>query len=371
MLRSFEEWRSLQRDLPPPQARPGTLLLIRLDDIGDYLLFRNQLAMYKRSPRWCDHRIVLLANESWRELCTLLDADAVDEVIWVDKNRYLASAPYRWEIWSDLRRRGFETVVATSRTRPLLLDDLCMLAAAPIVSLGCVNEQFHARLTEVSDALYGALFQPSQPLLHEFRFNAEFSSWVNGIRYDGERPRIELPFSAPAPSSYLVCFVGASIRSKRWPVARWIEFLMLYRRRAGGRVFLAGRGDAELEMVRMIQERTDAQSIAGGSFADLLRWIAGAAAVVSNDTMAAHLGVSLGRPTVIVANGINYMRFAEYRLAGIAGVTAVYPDVLRRRRLRRGDGPYDYSEVVSADIASIPADAVLAQLEAITGAVRP
>jgi len=37
----------------------------------------------------------------------------------------------------------------------------------------------------------------------------------------------------------------------------------------------------------------------------MIDWVAGAQAVVSNDTMTAHLSVALMRPTVIVANGLN------------------------------------------------------------------
>jgi hypothetical protein len=78
------------------------------------------------------------------------------------------------------------------------------------------------------------------------------------------------------------------------------------------------------------------------------------------------VGVSLGRPTVIVANGVNYMRFAEYRGAGMEEVTTIYPEVLDRRRTRVGDGPYAYSETVSADIASIRAATVMRGLRTYT-----
>jgi len=95
VLHSFAQWKALQQGLPPPRRCSKTLLLIRLDDIGDYLLFRNQLRMYKNSSRWTDHKVTLLGNDSWKELFTLLDEDAVDETMWVNKNRYLEHAEYR------------------------------------------------------------------------------------------------------------------------------------------------------------------------------------------------------------------------------------------------------------------------------------
>jgi hypothetical protein len=75
--------------------------------------------------------------------------------------------------------------------------------------------------------------------------------------------------------------------------------------------------------------------------------------------MAAHMGVSLNRPTVIIANGTNYMRFSEYSHAGITQVAAVYSELFNRRRKRLGDRPYAYHETVTGDIVAIRAEAVI------------
>jgi|SRR5579871_3400780 len=366
VLTRFARERALIAALPPVRTRPATLLLIRLDDIGDYLLFRNQLASYRASPRWRGHRITLLANDSWRELFEALDADTVDEVMWVNKREYLESEPHRMGVWRMLRERGFETLIATSRTRPLLLDDLCRLAAAPLQSLGCVNTYPHGRWNRLSDDLYEALFAPSSPLLHEFCFNGEFTEWACGVRFAGKRPHIALRPPPPLAEPYLLCFIGASTRSRRWPVRRWYDFIRAFRKAHAMPIFLAGNNRAELEMVRVLERRTDARSLVGRlRLADMLSWIAGASAVVSNDTMASHLGVSLDRPTVIIGNGYNYLRFSEYVRAGIAQVRTVYPKVFEQRRRERGEGPYEYHETVTADIASIPAGKVLEALEAV------
>jgi ADP-heptose:LPS heptosyltransferase len=371
VLRIFDEWMSLQKELPAVQRREKRLLLIRLDDIGDYLVFRNQLEAYKKSERWKSHRITLLGNESWRDLFTALDQATVDETIWANKDRMLEDAPYRMAIWKQLRAAGFETVIAPSCVRPLLLDDFSMLAAAPLHSFGSVNTNIHESWNLLSDRLYTSVFKPSRSLIHEFDFNAEFATWVCGNRFPGNRPRIELPPAALGQGpglgqgAYTICFVGASIRSKRWPAKRWLEFIALHRRHFLGRIVLAaGSSKAELKMVQKIQQRTGAESVAGKlSLGEVLQWVAGAQAVITNDTMAAHMGVSLNKPTVIIANGLNYMRFSEYRHAGITQVAAVYSELFNRRRERLGDGPHPYHETVTGDIVSIRATAVIEALK--------
>jgi ADP-heptose:LPS heptosyltransferase len=131
-------------------------------------------------------------------------------------------------------------------------------------------------------------------------------------------------------------------------------------------VILAGHAPVEVEMARAIGERTGAESIAGtASILGFLRWVAGAQAVLTNDTMAAHLGASVNRPTVIIANGVNYNRFTEYTNAGIDNVVTVYPDVFNRIREHIGVVSYNYSDAVSADIASIKASTVFDKLQSV------
>jgi ADP-heptose:LPS heptosyltransferase len=370
-LRAFAEWREVQRSLHTPEPRHHTLLIIRLDDIGDYLLFRNQLPKYKASARWGSHSITLLGNASWRELFTAFDHGCVDDTLWVNKGEYLNSAPYRTRVWAQLRERGFETVIAPSRTRPLLLDDLCRLAAAPTTSIGAVNTYVHPRWNDLSDGLYGELFSPADPRQHEFHFNGQFARGVCGMEFAGGRPAIDgqTAFAGnvaagDATNGDLVCFIGANTRSRRWPAKRWIEFIRLYRRRHGGKVILAGNGSAEQDLALRIQAQTGSQSIVGKvSLLELTRLIMAARAVVSNDTMAAHLAVSCSRPTVIVANGVNYERFTDYDRAGISGVATVYPEVFIRRRERHPSLAYRYTDALTADMASIRAEQVIAGLD--------
>ncbi|MDB6084640.1 MAG: hypothetical protein JWN43_2521 [Gammaproteobacteria bacterium] len=363
-MTTFNEWKELQHRLPASSPSQEKLLIIRMDDIGDYLLFRNQLRMYKRSPRWNNFAITLLGNSSWKSIFLEFDSSGIDDTIWADKSEYLASATYRANLWEVLRRRGFGTVIAPSRTRPLLLDDLCMLAAAPLRSIGSANTHVHSRLNRISDSLYQEVFESADTTIHEFDFNGRFTAWAAGLRYDGSRPKFDALLEPEQADPYIICFVGANTRSRRWPVKRWIEFIRLYRRHYPNRVVLAGHTDVEVETARAIQEQTSAESIAGAvSLLEFLHWVAGARAVITNDTMAAHLGASLDRPTVIVANGVNYTRFTEYMNAGIRNVGSVYPDVFNRIRQRRGTISYAYPDAISADIASIEARAVFDELQ--------
>jgi ADP-heptose:LPS heptosyltransferase len=243
------------------------------------------------------------------------------------------------------------------------LDDICILAAAPIQRLGNSNTNVHADWNRLSDDLYTELFQPPSPLMHEFHFNAAFAEWACGLHYPGTRPKIDFNPAQTLRPRYILCFVGASIRSKRWPASRWIEFINEYRAIGEYHMVIAGNGPAEIETARIIEQAVPVESLVGkATLTQLLSWVANAAAVISNDTMAAHLGAGFDVPTVIIANGVNYMRFADYSGAGITNVRTLYPRAVMEKRKRYGNTSYAYSETVTADIVSIEASQVLAEL---------
>lgn len=374
ILASFLEWKAVLAELPSPHlATDQKLLVIRLDDIGDYLLFRNRLKTYKISARWTNFSVTLLGNISWKDIFTACDRASVDNVIWVDKREYLRNSAYRLEIWRNLRVQGFHTVVAPSRTRPLLLDDLCMLASAPVINIGAVNTYVHPEWNRISDSLYQHLYQPSDTKVHEFHFNGQFAAWACGERQDLHRPTVAPNTVTPHSGSYILCFIGANTRSKRWPSSRWIEFIKRYLQQTSNDVIIAGASKAEVNAALTIQKRVGHRvtSIAGQvSLVDMLCYVAGAKAVITNDTMAAHLGPSCNRITVIIANGVNYARFTEYASAGIDGVATVYPKIFIAKRRRIGEFSCNYEDVVTADIESIQAHSVLDALAKLLDAAK-
>lgn len=366
ILQLFDQWKKDQAQLPAYTLSGKKMLIIRLDDIGDYLLFRNNFGVYKKSPRWVGHEIVLLGNSAWAPLFDSLDKGTVDRAIWIDKGEYARDPSYRLALWVELRGEGFEAVICPSRTRPLLLDDLCVLATGAGRRLASVNTFPDRAWNQLSDSLYTDLFRTRDQLAHEFYFNGSFAQWCCEAHFPGQRPEIGGPFARKIPEPYILCFTGSSTKSKRWPVERWIALVRLLTERYSYKIIIAG-GQHELALAGSIQKETGAGSITGrATLTEMVDWAGGAVAIVTNDTMAAHLGVSCNRPTLIIANGNNYFRFTDYIRAGIGNVITVYPRVFLRAREKQAGGNFHHV-AVTADIASIGADVVAGKLEEMMG----
>ncbi len=361
VLKVVDAWKSEQSILPSYKLNKQTLLIIRLDDIGDYLLFRNFLEAYNQSPVWKSWQKTLLGNIVWKSLFELWNKNAVDNTIWLDKKKYLHDDVYRFGIWKQLREQGFEAVVCPSRTRPLLLDDMCTQSTGAGNTYGSKNTLPHSSWNTVSDNLFKNLFRSNDNFCHEFEFNKQFANWCCNLKRNDSRPLIPNNSEFEKKES-VVCFIGASAKSKRWPDNNWIPLINQLQSQFNYKVLIAGGAD-EIGAAAEICSRTSAINITGKkTLPEMVHVITESKAVISNDTMAAHMAVACQTPVVILANGNNYYRFTDYTSLNIDNVSTVYPQRFLNWKAHASQKA-PYTNVVSSDIEGISPDTVIAQVK--------
>ncbi len=351
VLDIFKHWKNTIDKIPENTTQNKKILLIRLDDIGDYLLFRNSFYAYKHSKKYADYTITLLGNSAWRDLYTHLDSNNANNTIWVNKNDYFNKPEYRLQLWETLRKEGFEIVICPSRSRPLVLDDLCMLAANAKTNIAAHNNFNIIEWNTISDNLYSQLYTETT-LNHEFFYNQQFSNWCCETNLSLERPEIKT-ITPITKSNTILCFIGASKKSKRWPPEKWTELLHLIKKETNYTCVLAG-GKDEISIAEKINASLGFNDITGkATLPQMIDYINNAAVVITHDTMAAHLAASLAIPTIIITNGDNFYRFTDYKTANIANVSTVYPNMFLKKWKRNNYLPFKNYEAVTKDIATI------------------
>ena len=277
-------------------------------------------------------------------------------------NLYLTTKSYRITVWEGLRKEGFESVICPSRTRPLLIDDLCAIATGAPSKIGIKNTSIHTKWNKVSDALYTELyFKDTELLMHEFFYNQEFTNWCCGTHLAYIHPQISTVLTNVSKDKYIVCFIGSSTPSKRWPAENWIQLIQLCKDTHLPAIIIAG-GKTDIDMAKYIEKETNATGTVGKmSLVKTLYQIANAAAVITNDTMAAHAAASFNKPTIIIANGNNYYRFTDYKQPNI---DTIYPEIFKSK-LKNANEPLLHYTAVTKDIASIKAITVFDRLQSI------
>ncbi|HVX27366.1 MAG TPA: glycosyltransferase family 9 protein [Parafilimonas sp.] len=359
LLKQFHTWKNTLH-LQKNNNSSNKILIIRLDDIGDYILFRNFLGYYKNAERWKNYSFTLLGNIVWKELFEKFDKDKVDLVIWIDKKQYLTNESYREKIWSELNEKKFAVVICPSRTRPLLLDDLCAIATGAKTMIAAENNFVYDSWNQLSNSFYNELF-PADNLTHEFNFNRSFAEWCCKQNISITKPEINIDKSETAN---IICFIGASAKSKRWIAQRWIELINMIKKENKYNIFVAG-GNSDVIMAEKIVADTGVNNIAGKtSLNEMIEMIANAKAIITNDTMATHAAVACNTPLIILANGNNYYRFTDYSSFNLQNVITMYPERFSKKLKDQKNNLLHY-EAVSSDIQTISAEAVYKSLQKI------
>lgn len=293
------------------------LLAIRMDGIGDMVLFRNSLDDYGEAFGIPRAQITVLGCKSWASVAPKLFEGY--RAVFIDEHKYARNLFYRVWINQKVRRLNVAiTVVDAYFRRAMMADSLARVAGAPrtIVTLPYINSDTRAEynwyLSQVTEVLDTGPYPR-----HEIERHAAFTARFLGARPEPKAPRLDWREMSPPVATdrpYAVLNPGSNEYGRRWPLAHYIE--LAGRLNAKGlRVVFAGKAD----------ERASEEMIAGAADGDAVVDLTGrtdlpglfdlmkhARLVVSNDTGPAHVAIGLGAPTVVIVGGGHFGCFVPY-----------------------------------------------------------
>jgi len=306
-----------------------TVLVLRVDGIGDYMLMRNFIRELKSSEKFSGYKIALVVRSEYAELAKYLDGDTVDEFIIVNFNRFFKSFRYRFMFL--LRLRFFRPEFVLS---PAFMPDegLCL----PIlISIGAKNKiGWKASMIRFSEkgkdkkSYYKALtetFDPEDKIMFEFDRNRDFFERVTDKKISLETPSISYRKTNPLK---IACFVPYTWeRYRNWNEEYSAEVIDWLIERYGYQVMLLGKenGDWYSKLVGMLKNKENCHNLAGTqTLRGVVELMKSAKINISMDTGLAHISASLHVPTVIISCGSSEILFHPY--PGRADVISVYPD---------------------------------------------
>ena len=74
----------------------NNVLIVRLDSIGDYILFRNYLIELRKAKEFESASLTLCGNLKWKQLGIELDGDTINKFIWIDIKKFYNNVFYRF-----------------------------------------------------------------------------------------------------------------------------------------------------------------------------------------------------------------------------------------------------------------------------------
>ena len=263
------------------------VLIVRLDAIGDYVLWRNCLRFLRNCDRYRDSHFTILGNSAWRSLAETFDSDLADEWIWVENRNSLFRKG--WEnllprcLWyrrvtamqkrlkTELSKYGFDEVISPVAFQDPLLDEFVSGIAPVTISVSNGDKSREGAFTRLLD---------SGKEVFVFYRNCSIVSDLAGVKCDVP---LELELDeTPVKTNKILFFDSASHWTRRWPSRRWRK------------------------LRSMLPSGFEAVGIPNGlTLANFVKFVKSCSAVVSNDTMALHVAAALGVPAVGVVNGVS------------------------------------------------------------------
>jgi ADP-heptose:LPS heptosyltransferase len=294
----------------------GGVLLIRLDNIGDFILWLDTAKVYRQL--YPNQKITLAANPSWAELASSFPY--WDEVISVDNNFFNKNWLYRWKLMGQFRQMGFETAIQPTYSRDFLVGDSLLYVTGARYRIGwtgdCVN--IRSWLKSISDRWYTRLIGSDNNNLTELEHNSEFIRKLSGQTFYNCQPvipqLIKLPSFLEIESPYCIIFPGSSWYGRQWSAEKFAQIALVLSKEYSWRIVICGGlNDTHigLKVANLIGE--DVINLVGlTSLIELTELIRNSVFLISNETSAIHIAVAVETPSVCILGGGHFGRFLPY-----------------------------------------------------------
>ena len=144
------------------------VLIVRLDAIGDYILWRNCLRFLRKSEKYRNAHLTVLGNPAWRSLAEAFDGDCADEWIWVEnrdclfrkgRENILPYCVWHRRVAAEQNRLKehlvscrFDEVISPCAFPDALLDELVSGIAPVAISVANGEASRGARFTRLVDS---------------------------------------------------------------------------------------------------------------------------------------------------------------------------------------------------------------------------
>jgi ADP-heptose:LPS heptosyltransferase len=297
------------------------ILLVRLDAIGDYILFRNFIEILKKEPKYSEYKITLIGNIMWKELAETLDKEYISEFIWIDTKKFHRNIIYRYRILRKVYSTYYDIVIHPTYSRTYDADNIVKMsnASEKIGSIGDLSNisRWQKRIT---DKYYTKLIPAQRNIMFEFYRNKEFFENLLDKKLDITKPYIKLPanytFNLELPqSNYAVLFIGASANFRKWNIENFGEVAKWIKRNLGYEIVLCG-GKEDVESTKVFERvynDTYFNLVGKTSLIDLLFVIKNSKMIISNETFFPHMAVALNAKNIfVISNGNHFGRFIPY-----------------------------------------------------------
>jgi len=290
-----------------------SIVIIKLDGIGDYILLRNFLTEVKKDKIYKDFNITLVANFAFKDLCEILEKKIINNFIWIDKHKFLYNFLYRIKILKDLNNFSYSILLNPTFSRDFFISDWIsnFIDAKKKISFrgDCSNQPDYAK--KISNNYYNSLIEYKKINDFEFfKYKFFFELFLNK-KILLNKPEIKIiQKTLKLPKKYACLFVDAGEYRRIYNLKKYLIIAKNLENFFGKSLFFLGQ---DLKINNDIIETNGYINMIGKT--NLLQTteiIKNSCFLITNDTCASHIAAAVKTNCLVIYSGIHLGRFLPY-----------------------------------------------------------
>ena len=316
----------------PFQKRPSTktILVIRIDAIGDCIIWLDQAKEYRKA--FPDYKLVLLHNRVWSDIAERLPW--FDECISFDRSK-ISNTKYYKQLIKKINKHSYKKIFSPVYSRDFITIDWLVHNINAQEKIGyegdyqnnhgiCDFNLYYRRnseklnLKKIADSWYTTLVPNNSLCVMELQRNAHFIRNTINKNFVSHLPRF--PFTVTTPSTipktlYAVFFLGASTKLRMWPIYNFVQIAdsIPY-----NTIVLCGSANEKSLANNFLSlykgNKTIIDTSGNTTIIQLIGIITHASLVITNETSASHIAVATRTSSICLLGGGHYGRFHPYQV---------------------------------------------------------
>lgn len=315
----------------PKTIQKNTLLIIKLDAIGDYVLFRNYLKSIKESDKFKGYEIHLLGNILWKSISEKYDADYINKFIWINPGDFHLKPAKHYKIVKELNSLdGYEYIFQPTFSRIYSMDKLVRLIRGKHKIAPKGNRRnTHYLPRFISNTFYTELYNIENPELFELYKNRQI---VEGFIKEPVKNFL-FSFGSIQPKNqdenYVAIFPDAAVSYRRWHIDNFLQIINFIIKNSSLKVKIVGTNNEIKEYLDNLELSPNVENLMRKtSLTETIEILASAKLTISNDSGLAHISAVVDTPTICISNGNHYGRFVPYPADMNKDLKLVIPSLL-------------------------------------------
>jgi ADP-heptose:LPS heptosyltransferase len=290
------------------------LLIIRIDSIGDFVIFSPMLKYYKKL--YFDYSITLLVNKVDKELAERFDD--CEKIIYFDRKKFNDNIFYRRELLLAIKKQGWDIAIYPAYSREPMGDCLIKISGAKQrIGFDGDLSNISAGQKGKSEGHYTKLIKINSNIIPETEKNRKFTEAL-GVKVDNDIPlfipsesdnreaeRILLKNNIGDNVKFVVVHPGAGDVGRMWPLDKYCQLIEWLKGEKKLEIIICG-SESERYLAERIRQKIDFPivDIVGKTSLPVLASIFKKSYLfVGNDTGPTHLAVAVGASTVCLIGG--------------------------------------------------------------------